>query len=147
MMSTIITKHGNPPFVSWEDYERQISNLTAPTPLATSIQLDMRFAGIFSMAVEAYNMLVAKADGMVADNLSQDVLRISINEDGTFNIVDFTLPSSEGRIKKNLAQEDVPQWVMESVSMLRISDANAKVEELGMKVHDKLYYIKERKPQ
>jgi len=139
----IITKNGAPPFVSWEDYERLVNHPEAPTPLSQSISLDMRFSGIWYDAVSVYNMLVG-GHGMVADNLSQDVLRVSINEDGTFNIVDFTLPSSEGRIKKNLAQVDVPQWVMESVSMLRIGDANEKVEELGMKIHDKLYYIKER---
>lgn len=142
-MSAVITPYGNPPFVSWEGYERYINDDFLPTPLARSINLDLRFAG-WGAGMYLYNMLT---HGMVADNLSQDVLRISINEDGTFNIVDFTLPSSEGRIKKNLAQEDVPQWVMESVSMLRIGDSNEKVEELGMKVHDRLYYIKERKPQ
>jgi len=138
----IITKDGAPPFVSWEDYERLVNHPEAPTPLSQSISLDLRHSGIWYGAVSMYTMLT---HGMVADNLSQDVLRISINDDGTFNIVDFTLPSSEGRIKKNLAQADVPQWVMESVSMLRIGDANEKVDELGMKIHDRLYYIKERK--
>ena len=137
----MIPKNGAPPFVEWEEYERMINHPEAPTPLSQSISLDLRLSGIWYDAVTVYNMLT---HGMVADNLSQDILRVSINEDGTFNIVDFTLPSSEGRIKKNLAQVDVPQWVMESVSMLRIGDANEKVEELGMKIHDKLYYIKER---
>jgi hypothetical protein len=138
----MIPKNGAPPFVEWEDYERMINHPEAPTPLSQSISLDMRYSGVWYSAVSVYNMLTY---GMAADNLEQDVLRISINDDGTFNIVDFTLPSSEGRIKKNLAQADVPQWVMESVSMLRIGDANEKVDELGMKIHDRLYYIKERK--
>lgn len=110
------------------------------------INNDLHRKGNWYDIVSVFSMLISpQRPDPIADKIEQDILRISINDDGTFNIVDFTLPSSEGRIKKNIAQKDVPQWVIESVSMLRISDDNEKVAELGIKIHDKLYYIKERK--
>jgi hypothetical protein len=76
---------------------------------------------------------------------TQDVLRVSINEDGTFDVVDFTLPSSGNRLQTNIPQTDVSKWVMEAVSMLRITNEGEYVREVGFKVNDSLYYINEKR--
>ena len=75
----------------------------------------------------------------------QDVLRISINDDESFDITDFTLPSESGKVRKNVPQEDMPQWILESISMLRIAEANNLVKGVGFKIHDRLYFIQDRR--
>lgn len=72
---------------------------------------------------------------------SNDVLRVAVNDDGTFNIYDFGFTGVSKRKLENIPQEDVPQCVMEAVSMLRIADEGDLVPELGFKVNDHLYYI------
>lgn len=72
---------------------------------------------------------------------SNDVLRVAVNNDGTFNIYDFGFTGVSKRKLENIPQEDVPQCVMEAVSMLRIADEGDLVPELGFKVNDHLYYI------
>jgi hypothetical protein len=73
-----------------------------------------------------------------------DAFRVSINDDGTFDIVDFTMPTRGDKLRKNIPQEDVPQWVMQAVSMLRITDTGNLVEGVGFKVSDRVYYIEDR---
>jgi hypothetical protein len=75
----------------------------------------------------------------------QDVLRVSINNDGTFDITDFTLPSEGDKVRKNVPQEDMPQWVLESISMLRITDVNHLVDGLGFKINDRLYFLQDKR--
>jgi hypothetical protein len=77
----------------------------------------------------------------------QDVLRISINDDGTFDITDFALPSEHDKVRRNVPQEDVPQWILESISMLRIAEINSLVEGLGFKLDDRLYFIQDKRGQ
>lgn len=73
-----------------------------------------------------------------------DSYRVSINDDGTFDIVDFTMPSvNNNKIRKNIPQEDVEQWIMEAVSILRIAPEGNLIKGVGFKVHDRLYYIEE----
>ena len=75
----------------------------------------------------------------------QDVLRISINDDGTFDVTDFALPSESDKVKLNVPQEDMPQWILESISMLRIAEANDLVDGLGFKINDRLYFIQDKR--
>lgn len=75
---------------------------------------------------------------------TNDVIRVEVNDDGTVNLYDFTLPSKGGIKRLNMAQEDVEPWIMETISMLRITDENDLVPELGFKVSDTLYYILNR---
>jgi len=75
---------------------------------------------------------------------TNDVIRVEVNDDGTVNLLDFTLPSKGGRKRFNIPQEDVEKWIMESISMLRITDENNLVPELGFKVSDTMYYILNR---
>jgi hypothetical protein len=73
-----------------------------------------------------------------------DSYRVSINDDGTFDVVDFTMPSvSNHKIRKNIPQKDVENWIMESVSILRIAPEGNLIKGVGFKVHDRLYYIEE----
>lgn len=76
---------------------------------------------------------------------AQDVLRISINDDGTFDITDFSLPRDGDKVRKNVPQEDMPQWILESISMLRIADINNLVDGLGFKLNDRLYFLQDRR--
>jgi predicted peptidase len=74
------------------------------------------------------------------------LLRVSINPHGRFDIVDFTTPSKKGRVRFfNALQEEIPQWVVEAVSMLRMTEERSVVPDLGYKVNDKLYYIIDRR--
>lgn len=75
---------------------------------------------------------------------TKDVIRVEVNADDTVNLLDFTLPSKSGRERRNIPQEDVEKWIMESISMLRITDENSLIPELGFKVSDNLYYILNR---
>lgn len=76
----------------------------------------------------------------------EDLLRVSISPDGRFDIVDFTTPSKSGRVlfKKSL-QEDVPTWIIEAVSMLRITDPRSVVHGVGFRLTDKLYYVVDKR--
>ena len=75
---------------------------------------------------------------------TKDVIRVEINDDGTVNLLDFTLPTKGGMKRSNVPQEDVDTWIMESVSMLRITESNDLIPTLGFKVSDQLYYILNR---
>jgi predicted RNA-binding protein len=75
---------------------------------------------------------------------TNDVIRVEVNDDGTVNLYDFTLPSKGGMKRLDMSQEDVEPWIMESISMLRIAETNDLVPELGFKISDTLYYILNR---
>jgi hypothetical protein len=80
-------------------------------------------------------------DGLIK---TKDIIRVEVNDDGTVNLLDFTLPSKGGRERKNVPQEDVEPWIMETISMLRITGENDLVPELGFKISDQMYYILNR---
>ena len=75
---------------------------------------------------------------------TNDVIRVEVNDNGTVNLYDFTLPSKGGMKRLDMSQEDVEPWIMETISMLRIAETNDLVPELGFKVSDTLYYILNR---
>ena len=80
-------------------------------------------------------------EGIIKTN---DVIRVEVNDNGTVNLYDFTLPSKGGMKRLDMAQKDVEPWIMETISMLRIAETNDLVPELGFKVSDTLYYILNR---
>jgi len=121
-----------PDFLDWERYEKRLAS--SGNALEQSIFLDLRYSKRYH---QAYYMAISLP--------TQDVLRVSINEDGTFDVVDFTLPSSGNRLQTNIPQTDVSKWVMEAVSMLRITNEGEYVREVGFKVNDSLYYINEKR--
>jgi len=71
-------------------------------------------------------------------------LRVEVNPDGTFNIVDFTLPSSAGRLRQNIPQEGMPKWVIESMAMLQIAEEGSYVKGVGFRVSNCIYYVAEK---
>jgi hypothetical protein len=75
---------------------------------------------------------------------AKDIIRVEVNDNGTVNLLDFTLPSKSGMKREGIPQEDVEPWIMQSISMLRITEENNLVPELGFKVSDQLYYILNR---
>lgn len=84
---------------------------------------------------------------MTADEVyaMQDrAFRVEVNPDGTFNIVDFTLPSSSGRLRQNIPLEDVPKWVIESMAMLQIAEEGSYVKGVGFRVSNCIFYVAEK---
>lgn len=93
-------------------------------------------------AYKVERMLAELREMMLMNTIPKgDVLRVEINEDGTFNLLDFSLMTENGRKRLNVPQSEVPQWIMETVSMLRIADEGNLIPELGFKVSDLLYYV------
>lgn len=77
---------------------------------------------------------------------TNELLRVSINPHGRFDIVDFTTPRQGGRfLHKDAPQEDIPAWIIETISILRITEPRSVVDGIGFKVHDRLYYIVEKR--
>lgn len=68
-------------------------------------------------------------------------IRVTINPDGTIDLLDFRLIPDGDRMRKGLRQEEVPSWIMEAISMLRIANDRDYVPGLGFKVSDFVYYI------
>jgi len=75
---------------------------------------------------------------------TKDIIRVEINDDGTVNLLDFTLPTKGGMKRNNVPQEDVDTWIMETISMLRIVSEGSLIPMMGFKVSDQLYYILNR---
>jgi hypothetical protein len=75
------------------------------------------------------------------NSLQDKGLRVEVNPDGTFNIVDFTLPSSAGRLRKNIPQEGMPKHVIEAMAMLQIAEQGSHVKGIGFRLSDSLYYV------
>lgn len=85
-----------------------------------------------------FAMLVLKLD----PEGDPDMLRVSVNDLDKFDIVDFTTPSKSGRfLWRNAPQESIPVWIIEAISMLRITEPRSVVRNVGFKLTDKLYYI------
>ena len=94
------------------------------------------------LALVVDNRLAQLREMMLMNEIPKgDVLRVEINEDGTFNILDFGLVTEGTRRQTNVPQEEVPQWIMEAVSMLRIAEEGDLIPELGFRVSDLLYYV------
>jgi hypothetical protein len=72
---------------------------------------------------------------------TKDTLRVEFNEDGTVNLLDFSMPSMNGRERHNVPQEEVAPWIIQTASMLRMTEQGELVPTLGFKVSDNLYYM------
>lgn len=72
---------------------------------------------------------------------TKDTLRVEFNEDGTVNLLDFSMPSMNGRERHNVPQEEVAPWIIQTASMLRMTENGELVTTLGFKVSDNLYYM------
>jgi hypothetical protein len=75
---------------------------------------------------------------------AKDTLRVEFNEDGTVNLLDFSMPSMNGRERHNVPQDEVAPWIIQTASMLRMTENGELVPTLGFKVSDNLYYMMNR---
>lgn len=73
----------------------------------------------------------------------QNVWRVLVNNDGTVELNDFTLPSSTGKIRDVFKQENLPLWIQDSLSVLMIVDQGVTVEGVGKKITDSIFYLME----
>jgi hypothetical protein len=78
------------------------------------------------------------AQGIVKTN---ETLRVEFNEDGTVNLLDFSMPSMNGRERHNVPQDELAPWIIQTASMLRMTEQGELVTTLGFKVSDNLYYM------
>lgn len=72
-----------------------------------------------------------------------NVWRVLVNNDGTVELNDFTLPSSTGKMRDVFLQENLPQWIQDSLSVLMIVDQGVTVEGVGKKITDSIFYLME----
>lgn len=129
--------------MSWDAIEHVFR--VNPNPVRALVELDTRFTEQWYGAHGIHRQVQMLTTGNEGDpDLTQKVLRVSINDDGTIDIVDFALPPDGARIRTNLPQSAVPQWVLEAISMMRITQDGVHVDGLGIKMNDSLYYIKRK---
>lgn len=76
-----------------------------------------------------------------AHKQDHDVIRITINPDGTLDVTDFNYPPRFKREGKGIPQENMPDWVIDTLCVLRIVGNRTLVDGVGYKVTDTLYYI------
>ena len=73
----------------------------------------------------------------------QNVWRVHVLPNGMVELNDFTLPSSTGKIRDVFKQENLPQWIQDSLSVLMIVDQGVTVGGLGKKISDSIFYLLE----
>lgn len=73
----------------------------------------------------------------------QNIWRVHVLNNNQVELNDFTLPSSSGRIRETFLQENLPQWVQDSLSVLMIVDQGVTVEGVGKKINDSIFYLLE----
>jgi len=83
---------------------------------------------------------------MVQDQFNlplQCVWRVHVLKDGMVELNDFTMPSSTGKIRDTFKQENLPQWIQDSLSVLMIVDQGVTVEGVGKKISSDIFYLME----
>lgn len=96
--------------------------------------------------IDALRNLWAAMETSIHGSEYNDLLRVSIRDSGNFDIVDFTTPRRAGKVLlENALQCEVPEWIMQTVSMLRIADTNSTIDGVGFKLTDRVYYIVDRR--
>jgi hypothetical protein len=92
------------------------------------------------LSLQGWRKMLTNKNGEDVVN-TQETMRVEFNEDGTVNLLDFDMPSLNGRERLNVPQEEVAPWIIKRVSMLRITTEGDLVANLGFKVSDRVYYI------
>lgn len=72
-----------------------------------------------------------------------NVWRVHVLKDGMVELNDFTMPSSTGKMRDVFKQENLPQWIQDSLSVLMIVDQGVTVEGVGKKITDSIFYLME----
>jgi hypothetical protein len=73
----------------------------------------------------------------------QCIWRVHVLKDGMVELNDFTLPSSQDKMRETFRQEDLPVWIQDSLSVLMIVDQGVTVEGVGRKINDSIFYLME----
>jgi hypothetical protein len=73
----------------------------------------------------------------------QNVWRVHVLNNGMVELNDFTLPSNTGKMRDVFKQENLPQWIQDSLSVLMIVDQGITVEGVGKKISDSIFYLLE----
>ena len=73
----------------------------------------------------------------------QNIWRVHVLPSSMVELNDFTLPSGTGKMRDVFKQENLPQWIQDSLSVLMIVDQGAMVEGVGKKIGDSIFYILE----
>lgn len=72
-----------------------------------------------------------------------NVWRLEITDSGSYKLNDFTLPSNDVIINKNYLKESLPEWMLESLSVLQIIDDGDMVDKVGKKINSSIFYLLE----
>lgn len=72
-----------------------------------------------------------------------NVWRVHILKGGFVELNDFTMPSNTGKMRERFKQEELPQWIQDSLSVLMIVDQGSTVEGVGKKITDSIFYLME----
>jgi hypothetical protein len=68
---------------------------------------------------------------------------VHVLANGLVELNDFTLPSNTGKLRESFKQEELPQWIQDSLSVLMIVDQGSTVEGVGKKITDSIFYLME----
>lgn len=72
-----------------------------------------------------------------------NVWRVHMLDNGLVELNDFTMPSNTGKLRESFKQEELPQWIQDSLSVLMIVDQGITVEGVGKKITDSIFYLME----
>ncbi len=107
---------------------------------------DVLFGGGKTYASRIEGSLESVAIKMIEEQFNlplQNVWRVHVLANGMVELNDFTMPTSTGKIRDVFKQENLPQWIQDSLSVLMIVDQGAMVEGVGKKIGDSIFYILE----
>lgn len=71
----------------------------------------------------------------------QNVWRVKINNNGCYTLTDFTMPSQSDTIEKLIPKDQVPNWLLEKVSVLQIAENEATVDGVGKRINGSVFYV------
>ena len=97
---------------------------------------------VLTGGIHTHDMLLAMIQEQF-DLPLNNMWRVHVLDNGMVELNDFTMPSNTGKLRESFRQEDLPQWVQDSLSVLMIVDQGATVEGVGKKITDSIFYLME----
>ena len=71
-------------------------------------------------------------------------IRVTLLEDGAYEITDYTMPLNP-RNKKIVFKQDVPEYLLDGVSVLSICENGEYVDGIGKRYTDTVFYLESKK--
>jgi hypothetical protein len=86
---------------------------------------------------------VAVLAAMKAVEPGRPIARVEVLPNDKFTMDVFALGylSKNDSVRRPTPLDQMPEWVMQTISMLRIAEKDVVIPELGYKVSDTLYYV------